>query len=93
VSDLVGFIFSFVFLYLSKKAMDERVSFGYHRMELLGALANLFIVWLLVIFVIYEATQRIFNRDFVQNPTVMLITAIAGLAVNVLMYMVLHGGD
>jgi Co/Zn/Cd efflux system component len=32
VSDLVGFIFTFVFLYLSKKVMNERVSFGYHRM-------------------------------------------------------------
>jgi zinc transporter 2 len=32
VSDLVGFVFSFVFLYLSKTAMNDRVSFGYHRM-------------------------------------------------------------
>jgi zinc transporter 2 len=53
VSDLVGFIFSFAFLYLSKMAMSDRMSFGYHRMELLGALANLFIVWVLVFYIIY----------------------------------------
>jgi zinc transporter 2 len=53
VSDLIGFVFSFVFLYLSKKEMDEKVSFGYHRMELIGALANIFIVWTMVLFIIF----------------------------------------
>ena len=62
VSDLIGFIFSFVFLYLSKKRMDQKASFGYHRMELLGAIANLFIVWYLIIMVMIEATSRIINK-------------------------------
>ena len=62
VTDLLGFIFSFVFLYLSKKKMNDKVSFGYHRMELIGALANIFIVWIMVLFVVYEATGRIINR-------------------------------
>ena len=62
VSDLLGFVFSFIFLYLSKKEMDKRVSFGYHRMELIGALLNIFIVWTMVLFIMYEATIRIVNK-------------------------------
>lgn len=92
VSDLIGFVFSFVFLYLSKKEMDERVSFGYHRMELIGALANIFIVWAMVIFIMIEATQRIINKEFVERPAIMLITAIAGMLINVILYKILHGG-
>jgi Co/Zn/Cd efflux system component len=33
--------------------MDHKVSFGYHRMELIGALANIFIVWAMVLFILY----------------------------------------
>lgn len=93
VSDLLGFVFSFIFLYLSKKEMDEKVSFGYHRMELIGALANIFIVWAMVLFIIIEATQRILNNAYVERPAIMLITAIAGLLINVVLYKILHGGS
>ncbi len=92
VSDLIAFIFSFLFLYLSKKSPTSRMTFGYHRMELLGALANIFIIWFLIIFVMYEASFRIIDKNFVQKPFVMLIAAGAGLVVNIIMYKVLHGG-
>jgi zinc transporter 2 len=62
VSDVMGFAFSFIFLYLSKKGMNEKISFGYHRMELIGALANIFIIWIMVIFILYEATLRVVNK-------------------------------
>ncbi len=62
VSDLLGFVFSILFLYLSKKEMDEKVTFGYHRMELIGALINIFIVWAMVLFIMYEATLRIIHK-------------------------------
>jgi solute carrier family 30 (zinc transporter), member 2 len=93
VSDLIGFVFSFIFLYLSKKEMDEKVSFGYHRMELIGALANIFIVWTMVLFIIFEATNRIINKAFVELPAIMLITALAGLLINIILYKILHGGS
>lgn len=92
VSDLIAFIFSFLFLYLSKKPPTPKMTFGFHRMELLGALANIFIIWFLIIFVMYESTLRIIDKDFVQKPFVMLIAAGAGFLVNVLMYKILHGG-
>ena len=62
VSDLLSFIFSFLFLYLSKKPPTSQMSFGYHRMELLGALSNLFVIYILLFYVVYEATLRILDQ-------------------------------
>ena len=69
------------------------MSFGYHRMEVLGALGNLFIIWALALFLIYEATKRIINKQFVKEPIVMLIVAGVGLPVNIIMYFILHSGS
>jgi Co/Zn/Cd efflux system component len=68
------------------------MSFGYHRFELLGAIGNLFIIWALALFLIYEATNRIIDQVYVQHPNVMLIVATLGLPVNIIMYFVLHTG-
>lgn len=69
------------------------MSFGYHRMELIGALGNLFIIWGLAGFLIYEATMRIVDREFVQEPLAMLIVAAGGLPINIIMYFILHSGE
>lgn len=61
-------------------------------MELMGALGNLFIIWVLAIFMFYEATTRIINKEFVKEPLVMLIVAAVGLPINIVMYFVLHTG-
>jgi solute carrier family 30 (zinc transporter), member 2 len=53
ISDTIGFFTSFLFLYLSKWRPTEKMTFGYHRMELLGAIANIFIIWILIFFVVY----------------------------------------
>lgn len=59
ITDLIGFILSFVSIYYSRKKSNHHMSFGYHRFELLGAIANLFIIWALALFLIYEATNHI----------------------------------
>lgn len=93
ITDLVGFIVSFVFLYYSDRASNSKNSFGFHRMEVVGALANLFIIWCIAVFLFYEATMRIINKEFVEDPKVMLIVAGAGLGINIIMYFVLHTGS
>lgn len=92
-TDLAGFVVSFIFIYYSSKESNKKISFGFHRMEVVGALANLFIIWCIAVFLLYEATLRIINKEFVEDPKVMLIVAGAGLAVNIVMYFVLHTGQ
>ena len=91
-TDLVGFILAYVFIAYSTKQPTHKMTFGYHRTEVLGALGNLFIIWALAFFLIYEATLRIINKIYVEEPTIMLIVAACGLPVNILMYFVLHSG-
>ena len=62
-------------------------------MELLGAIANIFIIWVLIFFVLYESTNRIIDKEFVEEPMIMLITAGGGLIVNIVMYKILHNGS
>lgn len=62
-------------------------------MELIGALGNLFLIWFLAVFMIYEATDRIIYKVFVAEPLAMLIVGVGGLAINIIMYFVLHSGD
>jgi zinc transporter 2 len=92
ITDLIGFILSFVFLYYSSKHADDQKSFGFHRLEIVGALANLFIIWIVALFLIVESTSRIINKEFVEQPLIMLIVAGGGLMVNIGMYFVLHSG-
>lgn len=92
ITDFIGFILSFVFLYYSSKNPDEQKSFGFHRLEIIGAIANLFIIWAVAFFLIIESTSRIVNKEFVQEPKIMLIVAGGGLLVNIGMYFVLHSG-
>lgn len=93
VSDLISFLVTFAFIYFSRMEPTEKMSFGYHRFELLGALFNLFIIWILTIFLIYEATLRVISKQFVAEPLVMLIVGAGGLVINIIMYMVLHTGE
>ena len=44
-------------------------------------------------YLVHEATLRIMNKVYVEQPTVMLIVAGCGLPVNILMYFVLHSGS
>ena len=93
ISDLCGFIFSFVFLYLSKTKVNYRISFGYHRMELIGAILNIAIIWFLILFLFYKATKRIIEKSFVSNPTIMLYTSIIGMIINIIIYKIIHSGE
>lgn len=61
-------------------------------MEVIGALGNLFIIWALAVFLFYEATNRIIDKEFVEEPIAMLIVAGVGLLINIIMYFVLHTG-
>ena len=73
------------------------MSFGYHRAEVIGALASIILIWGLTIILFYEATDRVINKTIVENPLIMLITAGFGLVCNLVMAKVLHssptGGD
>ena len=92
ITDVIGFILSFLALYYSKKKSNSKNSFGFHRVEIIGAVINLFTIWSIAVYLLIEATTRVINKSFVENPKIMLYVAVGGLGVNIMMFFILHSG-
>lgn len=60
-SDVSGFVISIVAIKLSKISANKKMSFGYHRAEILGALASVLVIWGLTVWLIVEAIYRIID--------------------------------
>lgn len=66
------------------------MSYGYHRAEVIGAMASVILIWGLTAWLVTEATERIVKMNYEINGLVMLITAVLGLITNLLMFKILH---
>lgn len=95
LSDLSGFLISIYALYISKKKADNNFTFGYYRAEIIGAVASVFIIWVLTALLLAESISRIFDKARTVNGGIMLITSGIGLVFNAIMVYVLHfsGGE
>lgn len=89
LSDLAGFLISIFALWVSNRAPTSRLSFGFHRAEILGALISVILIWLLTGILIYEACWRLKYPEEVDGK-IMFIVAASGLGVNILMGFILH---
>lgn len=92
LSDFSGFLISMVSVWVGTKEANRRLSFGYHRAEVIGALSSVVLIWALTIVLVLEAIERIIYPRYVDGK-VMLITATLGLVFNLIMVKVLHGSD
>lgn len=89
LSDVSGFGVSlFAAWYATRKAKNTH-TFGYHRIEVLGALASVLSIWMVTGVLVYEAVFRIIHPEEV-NGKLMFFLALAGCAVNVINLTVLH---
>ena len=68
------------------------MTFGYNRVEVLGALLSVFIIWILAAFLCIEAVDRLINPVPVDG-LVMLIVACIGLICNIVMGIILMKKD
>jgi len=81
LNDAAALALSLFALKLSGKAADARKSYGYHRFEILAALANGAALFVIAIVIVKEAWGRLFAPPEVDGGTMTLIAA-AGLAAN-----------
>lgn len=89
LSDLAGFLISIFALWLTERAPTSRLSFGFHRAEILGALISVLMIWLLTGILVYEAVYRLRNPEDVDGKLMFLVAA-GGLTVNAAMGVILH---
>lgn len=62
ITDVIGFVISYAAIEYSKKKASQKFSFGFHRVEIVGAIINLFTIWAIAIDLLMEATTRIVNK-------------------------------
>ena len=82
-------VFAFV---ISARPPDSQRSFGYHRMQIIAAFVNGLTLLAIVAWILIEAVRRLISPPEVMGET-MLYVAVAGLLVNIVSFVILHGGD
>ncbi len=90
LTDVGAMLLSLFAMWVAKRPITPKMSFGYHRAEILGALISGLMIWVIAGFVIYHAVLRISSPPEVQGPIVFVI-AVIGLIANLLSMKILHG--
>ena len=91
ITDAVALGLGALAAWLARRPPGPRHTFGLQRAEIVGALANAGFMLLVIAWIGYESVRRLLAPVPVQGPVVMLVAAL-GLAVNVAVLKILHGG-
>ncbi len=66
---------------IARQLATRTKTYGFYRAEILAAFLNGLTLWLVVVWIVYEALQRFLHPPAVQAP-MMLVTAVIGLLAN-----------
>ncbi len=91
LSDVAALALSFFAVWLAARPSPAERTYGYHRAEILAALANGATLIVVSLYIFYEAYERLWNPPDVQGPLMMAI-AVGGLVVNLLGLWILNAG-
>lgn len=92
LSDVAAIGLSVFAMWIARKPPTPQRTFGYHRVEILAALANASTLIAISIYIFVEAYHRLSHPPAVQAP-LMIAVAAGGMVVNLVALGVLHGGD
>jgi len=92
LTDFASFMISLFSLFVAARPATRRMSFGWHRAEVLGALVSVLMIWVITGILVYIAIQRIVSKNYEVDGEIMLITASVGVGVNLIMGFILHRG-
>jgi len=81
LTDVVALAYALLAVRVAQRPVSLRRTYGYYRVEILSAFLNGILLWAVVIFVFYEAIQRIQYPSNVQSLN-MLVIAVLGLVAN-----------
>ncbi|KAK8686091.1 hypothetical protein V6N13_125118 [Hibiscus sabdariffa] len=100
LSDVAAFAISLFSLWASGWEATPRQSYGFFRIEILGALVSIQLIWLLAGILVYEAIARLIHDTGEVKGFLMFAVSAFGLVVNIAMALLLghdhghhHGHD
>ena len=90
LTDVAAIGLSLFVLWFSRRAVSVAKSYGYLRLEILAALLNGAALIVISLLIFWQAWQRLRTPESIEGP-LMLAVALAGLAVNIVAALILHG--
>lgn len=91
-TDTVGLMIALVAVRLSRRPADARRTYGYVRLEALGALANGALLFAVGAYILWEAAQRFRAPQDISSSGMLLIAGF-GLVINLVAMKLLHAGS
>ena len=92
VSDAVALLLALIAYRVARRPATPEVSYGFHRVRVLAALANGASLLLLVGWIVWEAIAR-FRQPVEVMAGPMLVVAVIGLCVNIAGFLILRAGN
>lgn len=93
LTDVAGFALSLFAIWASGWEATPCQTFGFSRLEILGALGSILFIWLLTGILVYEAIKRLLTEVAPIDGRLMFGIAAVGLLVNLaMMYLLGHDG-
>lgn len=90
-TDAAALAISLVALRIGRRPADGKRTFGYYRFEILAAALNAMLLFMVALYIIYEAYKRLQSPPEIES-TGMLIIAAIGLVVNLISMRLLRAG-
>ncbi|KAL3314295.1 hypothetical protein Ciccas_007090 [Cichlidogyrus casuarinus] len=90
LTDFASFMISLLAIYLAARPPSQKMSFGWYRAEVMGALMSVLMIWLVTGVLVYLAIRRIIDAQYDVDGKIMLITSMVGVVVNIIMAFTLH---
>ena len=91
-TDVAALAVSLAAIKIGKRPADASRTFGYYRFEILAAAFNASILFLVALYILYEAYQRFLEPPNIQSMG-MFFVALIGLIVNVISMRLLQAGS
>jgi zinc transporter 2 len=83
-TDMIGFMMSMLALRISMRPASKKLTFGWHRAEVIGTLLSVAFLIVATIWLVVEATYRVINPHEVK-PIPMMITGVGSVFFNFVM--------
>jgi cobalt-zinc-cadmium efflux system protein len=90
--DLLALLLAYFAMRLSRRGTTEQFTYGYYRAEILAAMVNAIILFLLTLYIFYESYLRFLSPSPINGPE-MFIIAVIGLAANLYVVLKMHGDE
>jgi cobalt-zinc-cadmium efflux system protein len=91
-TDAAALAIALVAIKIGKLPADDKRTFGYQRFEILAALFNALMLFVVAIYIVYEAYQR-FSQPAEIQTSGMLLVAVLGLIVNLISMKILFSSS